>query len=164
MSFSIRSATSDDAQVIHQFIVALAVYEREPVEIVEATVSSLRAQLQSDQPPFECLIGEFAGTPVGFALYFQSFSTWSGLPGIYLEDLFVLPDHRGSGFGAALLSRLAAVAVEKGCARLDWQVLDWNQPSIDFYEAIGSGIRRDWIPCRLDGDALTAMASRASRA
>lgn len=160
MSLSIRTAGPDDAETIHDFIVALAVYEKEPVEIVQATPDTLRGQLQSDRPPFECLIGEVEGVPVGFALYFQSFSTWSGLPGLYLEDLFVSPDQRGNGYGAALLSRLAAVAVERGCARLDWQVLDWNQPSIDFYEAIGSGIRRDWLPCRLDGDALTAMASR----
>ena len=160
MSLSIRSATPEDAEIVHEFIVALAVYEKEPVEIVEATPASLRAQMQSDRPPFECLIGELDGTPVGFALYFQSFSTWSGLPGLYLEDLFVLPEHRGGGHGVALLSRLAGVAVERGCARLDWQVLDWNEPSIKFYEAIGSGIRRDWIPCRLDGDELAAIAAR----
>lgn len=156
---TIRFATIDDAATIHGFITDLAIYEREP-DAVEATVSSLRAQLGAEQPPFECLLGEVDGLAVGFALFFQSYSTWKGVPGLYLEDLFVSPEQRGHGYGAALLGELAALAVERGCARLDWQVLDWNTPSIEFYEAIGAEIKRDWIPCRLTGAALDAMAAR----
>ncbi len=157
-TLSIRHATPDDAEAIHGFIHELAVYEKEP-DAVEATPASLRVQLEADRPPFECLIAEADGEPVGFALFFPSYSTWTGKPGLYLEDLYVQPDHRGSGYGAALLRRLAAITIERGGARLDWQVLDWNTPAIEFYEAIGSEIRRDWYPCRLSGDALAAMAA-----
>lgn len=157
----IRDATPDDAETIHGFITELAVYEREP-DAVDATPASIRAQLSEDQPPFECLIGEVDGTPIGFALYFQSYSTWRGVPGLYLEDLYVQPEHRGGGHGGALLARLAALTVERGFARLDWQVLDWNTPSIEFYESIGADIRKDWYPCRLDDDALVAMAARSA--
>lgn len=160
MSFAMRPATADDAEAIHGFIYELAVYEREP-DAVEATPESIRAQMVSDRPPFECVIGEVGGTPVGMALFFQSYSTWKGVPGIYLEDLYVQPDHRGGGYGGALLAELAAIAVERGFARVDWQVLDWNTPSIDFYESVGAEIKRDWIPCRLTEDALTAMAAKA---
>lgn len=159
----IRTADGADAGTIHRFIVELAAYEREP-DAVEATPESLRAQLESPHPPFECLIGETEQHgAVGFALYFQSYSTWRGRPGLYLEDLYVAPEHRGRGFGAALLSQLAAVAVERGCPRLDWQVLDWNTPSIEFYESIGAEIKRDWIPCRLTGEALNSLGARAPR-
>ena len=160
MTFAIRTATPDDAEAIHGFIYELAVYEREP-DAVEATPESIRGQMASDRPPFECVIGEVDGVPVGMALFFQSYSTWKGVPGIYLEDLYVQPDHRGSGYGLALLAELAKIAVERGFARVDWQVLDWNTPSIDFYASVDAEIKRDWIPCRLTGDALTAMASRA---
>ena len=161
MTFVIRPATSDDAEAIHGFIYELAVYEREP-DAVEATPESIRMQMQSSRPPFECVIGELDGTAVGMALFFQSYSTWKGVPGIYLEDLYVQPDHRGSGYGRALLAELAKIAVERGFARVDWQVLDWNTPSIDFYASLDAEIKRDWIPCRLTGDALTAMADTAT--
>ncbi|MCL4120495.1 UNVERIFIED_CONTAM: hypothetical protein GTU68_006775 [Idotea baltica] len=161
MTFAIRPATPGDAGAIHGFIYELAVYEREP-DAVEATPESIRVQMESDRPPFECVIGEVDGTAVGMALFFQSYSTWKGVPGIYLEDLYVQPDHRGSGFGAALLAELAKIAVDRGFARVDWQVLDWNTPSIEFYESLDAEIKRDWLPCRLTGDALTAMASRAA--
>jgi len=160
-TLSIRAATAADAETIHGFITELAIYEREP-DAVEATPESLRVQLEDAHPPFECLIGEVAGEPVGFALYFRNYSTWKGVPGLYLEDLYVKPEQRGAGHGVALLAELAAIAVERGYARVDWQVLDWNTPSIDFYEAIGSRINREWIPCRLTGDALAAMAMRAA--
>lgn len=160
MNFAIRPATADDAEAIHGFIYELAVYEKEP-DAVEATPDSLRAQLLDDRPPFECVLGEEDGTPVGMALYFQSYSTWKGVPGIYLEDLYVQPDHRGKGYGGKLLAELAAIAVERGFARVDWQVLDWNTPSIDFYESVGAEIKRDWIPCRLTESALTEMAASA---
>jgi len=160
MTFEIRPATADDAAAIHGFIHELAVYEREP-DAVEATPESIRAQLESDRPPFECVLGVEDGAPVGMALFFQSYSTWKGVAGIYLEDLYVQPDHRGKGYGGRLLAELAALAVERGFARVDWQVLDWNTPSIDFYESVDAEIRRDWIPCRLTDDALTAMAETA---
>jgi len=160
MTFAIRPATADDAAAIHGFIYELAVYEKEP-DAVEATPESLRTQLQQDHPPFECVLGEVDGTAVGMALFFQSYSTWKGVPGIYLEDLYVQPDHRGAGYGAALLAHLASIAVERGFARVDWQVLDWNTPSIDFYESLNAEIKRDWLPCRLTGDALLALAAKS---
>lgn len=163
MSLVIRPATPDDAAAIHGFIYELAVYEREP-DAVEATPESIRAQMESDRPPFECVIAQADGAAVGMALYFQSYSTWKGLPGIYLEDLYVQPAHRGHGYGGALLAELAAIAVDRGFARVDWSVLDWNTPAIDFYDSVGSEIRRDWIPCRLTDDALIAMAAKAVRA
>ena len=161
MTFSIRTATSDDAEAIHGFIYELAVYEREP-DAVEATPDSIRRQMDSARPPFECVIGEVDGTPVGMALFFQSYSTWKGVPGIYLEDLYVQPEHRGAGYGGALLTELAHIAVDRGFARVDWQVLDWNTPSIDFYASVGAEIKRDWIPCRLTGEALHTMAAKRS--
>ena len=160
MTFAIRSATPGDAEAIHGFIYELAVYEREP-DAVEATPESIRAQLESDRPPFECILGEEDDVAVGMALFFQSYSTWRGVPGIYLEDLYVQPGHRGHGYGGALLAELAAIAVERNFARVDWQVLDWNTPSIDFYASVGAEIKRDWIPCRLTDEALEAMAAKA---
>lgn len=157
---TIRVATPDDAEAIHGFIHELAVYEREP-DAVEATPASIRAQMESDRPPFECILVEDEGIAVGMALYFQSYSTWKGVPGLYLEDLYVQPDHRGKGYGLALLAELAAIAVDRRYGRVDWQVLDWNTPSIEFYERVGADIKRDWLPCRLSDDALTAMAERA---
>lgn len=162
MSFVIRTAIPDDAAAIHGFIDELAVYEKEP-DAVEATPESIRAQMASERPPFECVIAEVDGTAVGMALFFQSYSTWKGVPGIYLEDLYVQPDHRGHGYGGALLAELAAIAVDRGFARVDWQVLDWNTPSIEFYERVGAEIKRDWIPCRLTEDSLDAMAAKAIR-
>ncbi len=161
MTFAIRPATPEDAEAIHGFIYELAVYEKEP-DAVEATPESIKAQMQSERPPFECVIGEVDGTPIGMALFFQSYSTWEGVPGIYLEDLYVQPGHRGGGYGGALLAELAAIAVERGFARVDWSVLDWNTPSIEFYESVDAEIRREWIPCRLTGDALAIMAAKAS--
>jgi len=160
MTFAIRPATPDDAESIHGFIYELAVYEREP-DAVEATPDSIRAQMLDDRPPFECIIGEADGVAVGMALFFQSYSTWKGVPGIYLEDLYVQPEHRGHGYGGALLAELAALAVDRGFARVDWQVLDWNTPSIDFYASVGAEIKRDWIPCRLTEQALVDMAAKA---
>jgi GNAT superfamily N-acetyltransferase len=159
MTLAVRFATSRDAELVHQLIVALAHYEREP-DAVEVTVDGLRAQLASERPPFECLIAEEAGEPRGFALFFHSYSTWTGKQGIYLEDLFVPEEHRGQGVGRRLLSELAALALERGCARLEWSVLDWNQPSIDFYEALGATAMRSWIPFRIAGAPLAALARK----
>ncbi len=154
---SIRFAGPADAEQIHRFVCALAEYEKEP-DAVEATPEDLRSQLASERPPFECLISEWDGRPVGFALFFQSYSTWRGRAGLYLEDLFVEPEERGRGHGLALLRRLAALAVERRCARLEWAVLDWNEPSIRFYRALGAEPMDEWTTYRLTGDALSSLA------
>jgi GNAT superfamily N-acetyltransferase len=150
-------ATPDDAETIHRFIVGLAIYEREP-DAVQTTPATLREQLLSERPPFECLLAEVEGEPRGFALFFHNYSTWRGRPGLYLEDLFVPEEHRGTGLGKRMLVELARLALQRGCSRLEWIVLDWNRPSIQFYEALGATVRRDWLPCRLDGDALRDLA------
>lgn len=157
MTLRIRTALPADASLVLGFIRELAEYEREPLA-VEATAETLRAQLSSAVPPFECLIAELDGSACGFALFFQSYSTWRGRPGLYLEDLFVSESRRGCGVGKALLSRVARTAVERGCARLEWAVLDWNQPAIDFYRALGAVPMAEWTVFRLTGDALTQVA------
>lgn len=157
MNLVIRSASPDDAAVVHRFIRALAEYEREP-DAVEATPESLRAQMLAARPPFECLLAERDGEPIGFALFFQNYSTWRGRPGIYLEDLFVLPEQRGLGAGLALLKRTAAIAVERGAVRMEWVVLDWNKPAIDFYDSVGAKPLDAWTVYRLADDALRRFA------
>ncbi len=154
----IRPATTDDAATILRFIRELAAYEREP-EAVEVTVETLREQLASPRPPFECVIGELAGEPVGFALFFANYSTWRGRAGLYLEDLYVTPEARGGGVGKALLRHLAAVAVARGCVRMEWSVLDWNAPAIGFYESIGAAPMSQWTVYRLADASLRAFAS-----
>ena len=157
MSTAIRFATPTDADAIFQLIHALAVYEEAP-NAVEATPDSIRAQLEMEHPPFECVVIEDDGAIGGFALFFHNYSTWTGVQGLYLEDLFVPEKNRGRGYGKALMAKLAQIAVERGCARMEWQVLDWNESAIEFYESLGAEVRRDWFPCRLDGSALSAMA------
>ena len=158
MSLTLRFATADDAETLHRFIVALATFEREP-DAVEATPASLAAQLRAAPPPFECLLAEDEGEAVGFALFFHNYSTWRGRPGLYLEDLFVPEANRGKGVGTALLTRLAAVAVARGCARMEWAVLDWNEKAMAFYDALGARGVREWVPYRLTGEALRALAA-----
>ncbi len=153
MQRSIRWATPDDAETIYRFIQALADYEREP-DAVKTDPATIARQLGGERPPFECLIAEAGGAPVGFALFFPNYSTWLGKPGIHLEDLFVLPGFRGQGHGKALLRRVAAIAVERDCGRLEWAVLDWNRPAIDFYESLGAEALDEWTTYRLTGDAL----------
>ena len=155
---SVRSAIPSDAETIHAFITSLAVYEKEP-DAVDATPASLRLQMESERPPFEALIAEMSGQAVGFALFFANYSTWEGKAGIHLEDLFVPEEYRGLGIGSKLLAELSRLTLERGGARLDWQVLDWNEPSIRYYESVGAEVLRSWLPCRLDGDALSAMAA-----
>ena len=157
MTATVRHATPDDAELIHRFVYELAEYEREP-HAVQATPESLRAQMLLDKPPFECLIGELDGEPVGFALFFHNYSTWTGKPGIYLEDLFVRPSARGHGLGKALLVHLARIACARGCGRFEWAVLDWNRPAIEFYEALRAVPMREWTIYRLTGDALQELA------
>jgi GNAT superfamily N-acetyltransferase len=156
----IRPATPDDAETIHELIVALATYEREP-DAVQATPEMLRAQLEAERPPFECLIAETEdGRAVGFALLFQTYSTWEGRPGLYLEDLYVLEEERGSGIGKALLLACARLATERGCARFELAALDWNAPAIGFYESLGGRRHEGWGLFRWDRDALERLAAQ----
>ena len=157
-NIQVRKALPEDAKTLQNFIEELAIYEKKPLE-VKVTPDVLRTQLASDKPPFEALIAEDGDTPLGMALFFPSYSTWEGQAGLYLEDLYVSQDHRGSGIGTKLFQALAKIALARGYPRIDWQVLDWNEPSIKYYQSIGGDIRKDWYPCRLEGDALTDMAS-----
>lgn len=153
---SIRFATGADAPVILRFIRALAEYEKLAHECI-ATEEALRATLFGDRPYAEVLLIEEGGAAHGFALFFHNYSTFLARPGIYLEDLFVGPAQRGKGYGKALLAKLAEIAVARGCGRLEWSVLDWNQPSIDFYLSLGARPMEEWTVYRLDGDALEAL-------
>ena len=154
---TIRSAAREDVSTILDFVRALAVYEREP-EAVVATEEDLLRDGFGEQPYYSCLIAEEDEKPAGFAFYFFDYSTWLGRPGLYLEDIFVHPEFRGKGIGKALLQRVAAIAVEKGCARMKWEVLDWNQPAIDFYAAMGAEFLDTWRNVRLSGEALQRLA------
>ena len=154
----IRAATEEDVPLILHFIRALAEYER-LAERVVATEERLRRTLFGNPRFAEVLIAEAGAEAVGFALFFHNYSTFIGLPGIYLEDLFVEEKHRGRGYGKALLARLARVARERQCGRLEWAVLDWNEPSINFYRSLGAISLDDWKIFRLTGDALDALAA-----
>ena len=156
--FTIRNAEEKDIPLILWFIKGLAEYEKLAHEVV-ATEDGLHEHLFGDQPKAEVLIGEYNTEPVGFALFFHNFSTFLGKPGIYLEDLYVVPEMRGKGFGKSLLALLARLAVERGCGRLEWAVLDWNEPAINFYKSIGAGQMNEWIVNRLTGEELTKLAS-----
>lgn len=155
---SIRVATIGDAPLILSFIKELAEYERLLHE-VEATEADIRRDLFGENPRAFCDIAEADGTPVGFALWFYNYSTFRGRAGIYLEDLFVRPEARGLGAGKALLRRLAQRCVEADLGRLEWAVLNWNAPSIAFYDSLGAGAMTDWTVRRLDGEALTRLAA-----
>jgi GNAT superfamily N-acetyltransferase len=157
---SIRPATAADLPLIAQFIRDLAEYEKLSHE-VRFDDAVLGDRLFGPRPYAEVLIGEIDGAPQGFALFFHNFSTFEGKPGVYLEDLFVRPEARGSGLGKALLSRLAQLAVERDCARLEWWVLDWNEPAIGFYKMLGAKPMDEWTVFRVDGDALTELAGAA---
>jgi GNAT superfamily N-acetyltransferase len=157
MATTIRPATAADAGQMLAFIRALAAYEREP-EAATATEADLLRDGFGPNPFYFCLIAEHDGQPAGFALYFFNYSTWVGRPGIYLEDIFVQPEFRGFGIGKALLKRVAAIAVEKNCSRLQWEVLDWNTPAIDFYRAMGAEFQDEWRNMRLSGKALERLA------
>jgi len=159
MTLSLRVATRDDIALIAHFIRALADYEK-LLDEVRLDEGVLAEKLFGPRPYAEVLIGEINGQPEGFALFFHNFSTFEGRPGIYLEDLFVTPEARGSGLGTALLAELARLAVERDCARLESSVLDWNQPSIGFYKALGARPMDEWTVFRLDGAALTNLAAR----
>jgi GNAT superfamily N-acetyltransferase len=153
---SIRVATPDDAEILHRLICALAEYEREP-DAVEVTPEILREQLAAERPPFECVLAVRDGEALGFALFFESYSTWTGRPGIYLEDLYVVESERGNGTGRALLRRLAEIAVERGCGRLELAALDWNEPAIGFYRRHGAEPMDEWTVYRFAGEALRRL-------
>ena len=156
---TIRPATHADVPNILGFVRDLAEYEREP-DAVEATEQSLAQALFGDAPAAEALIAEVDGVGVGFALFFHNFSTWTGKRGLYLEDLYVTPQARGSGAGKALLAALAGIAIDRGCARFEWSVLDWNTPAIEFYRAIGAVPQDGWTVQRVSGDTLVRLAGR----
>ena len=155
--FFIRDTTVEDSELILNFIKKLAEYEQLSHEVV-ATVETLRETLFGEKAYAEVVIGEFEGVPVGYALFFYNFSTFTGRPGIYLEDIYVNKEMRGKGFGKCLLAYIAKLAVERNCTRVDWSVLDWNEPSIQFYRSIGAIPMEAWTVQRLHGDALLSFA------
>jgi GNAT superfamily N-acetyltransferase len=165
-TLNLRPATPADVAQILAFIRELAEYEREP-DAVHATEADLLRDGFGPTKRFDCIIAELTDadttTAAGFALYFHNYSTWRGHAGIYLEDLYVSPEHRGKGIGKALLIRVAAIAVAEGCPRLEWSVLDWNQPSIDFYHQLGAVMKSEWKGMQVSGSALTTLASRSDQ-
>ena len=158
MTLSIRPAAPADLPLITEFIRDLAAYEKLSHE-VRFDEAKLGEKLFGPRPYAEVVIGEIDGAPQGFALFFHNFSTFEGRPGIYLEDLFVRPEARGSGLGKALLAHLAQLCSTRDCARLEWSVLDWNAPSIGFYQRLGAKLMDEWTVMRVDGDALTKLAA-----
>src|SRR5438445_869316 len=160
---SIRPATKADVPLILDFIRELAAYEREPHKAVATAVALIRDGFTPGAAPkFRVVIAEWGSQPAGFALFFYNYSTWWGRAGIHLEDLFVRPEFRGKGIGKALLVYLAQIAVEENCRRLEWQVLDWNTPAIDFYESLGAQHMKEWFNMRVSDDALHALANSTS--
>jgi GNAT superfamily N-acetyltransferase len=162
-TWSVRPATAADAADIERLVRELATYEREPDAAV-AVAEDFAVALGGDHPVVHAFVAEVGGRVVGLAVWFVTFSTWRGRHGIWLEDLFVSPEHRGLGLGRALLTRLAQVAVERGCERLEWNVLDWNEPALGFYRALGAEPLDEWTVHRLTGPALAALAATARRA
>jgi GNAT superfamily N-acetyltransferase len=154
----VREATASDVPVILDLIRGLAEYERAP-DAVTATEADLLRDGFGERPLFQVVLAEWNGAPAGFAFYFFSYSTWEGRPALYLEDLFVKPEFRGCGIGKTLLVHLARIAVEKGCGRYQWQVLDWNEPAIEFYEAMGAQVLREWLTVRVKGEGLERLAA-----
>lgn len=154
---TIRRATAADADLVIQFIHALAEYEKLAGPSTEGE-ARIREDGWGDRPLFEVMLAFEADTPVGFAFYFFTYSTFAARPTLYLEDLFVYPEYRGRGYGKALLRALAVEAERRNCGRMDWMVLDWNQPAIEFYESLGATVMPEWELCRLSGEALMRMA------
>ena len=161
MSLHIRPAKKGESGLVLGFIKELAEYERLSHE-VDATEALIDAALFGKNPNIFCDIAEWDGEPIGFALWFLNFSSFRGRNGLYLEDLYVKPSHRGRGVGAALLGHLARRCVAEGWTRLEWSVLDWNAPAIDVYKALGSTLMNEWTTCRVSGEALWALADRGS--
>jgi len=159
LTLTIRSANPGDAGLIVKFIMDLAVYEK-LAEAAKASEADIARDVFGPSPKAFCEIAEWDGEPVGFALWFYTYSTFLGRPGIWLEDLFVDPEARGRGAGKALLKHLAARCLAEGLGRLEWAVLDWNQPSIDFYKSQGAVMMSDWEHCRVEGPALVRLGSK----
>jgi GNAT superfamily N-acetyltransferase len=157
--FTIRHADETDVPLILSFIKELADYEKLSHEVL-ATEEDFRQNLFGEKKFAEVVIGEYNSEPVSYALYFYNFSTFLGKPGLYLEDLYVKQEVRGKGFGKALLAYLARLAVDQKCGRFEWAVLDWNEPSINFYESLGASLMKEWIITRVDGDNLLKLASQ----
>lgn len=160
-SVSIRAAVRADVPLIHKLVRDLAVYEKMEDECI-STAASLEEALFSNRPAAEVLIGELDGSPVGFALFYHNYSTFIGKKGIYLEDLFVQPEHRGHGVGKALLENLAALARDRDCARMEWSVLDWNAPSIAFYSSLGAAPMKGWSVFRMTRAPIEVLASKTT--
>ncbi|MBZ9667047.1 GNAT family N-acetyltransferase [Pseudomonas sp. LMG 31766] len=158
MPIDIRPATPDDAELILRFITDLAIYEKAEHE-VKTDAAGIRDSLFAESSTAHGLICENDGQPIGYAVYFFNYSTWLGKHGLYLEDLYVSPEARGLGAGKALLRHLAQLAVERGCGRFEWSVLDWNTPAIDFYESFGARPQSEWTTYRLAGQALLDFAA-----
>jgi GNAT superfamily N-acetyltransferase len=158
--FGLRRAEPRDLPALTGLILELAAFEQLG-HLVQTTPEALAPHLFGERPVAEALVAERAGAVVGFALFFTNFSTFLARPGLYLEDLYVQPAHRGLGIARALMAALAALAVERGCGRFEWTVLDWNRNAIDFYEALGATVMPEWRICRVTGDALTAFGQRA---
>jgi len=154
----LRTAVVEDVPTLLRFIRALAEYERLLHEVT-ATEEALRTTLFGERPRAEVVLVEVGETPVGFALFFHNYSTFLAKPGLYLEDLFILPEYRGHGYGKALLIHLARLAVERGCGRFEWSVLDWNEPSIQFYKSLGAVPLSDWSIFRVTGEALQRLGT-----
>jgi GNAT superfamily N-acetyltransferase len=160
--YSIRPATVEDSPLILRFIRELADYERLLGEVT-ATETLIRQFLFGDPPRAEALIGEFRGDPVGFALFFHNFSTFVSRPGIYIEDIYVRPEFRGRGFGKAFFVHLAQLAIERGCGRIEWAVLTWNEPAIEFYLTLGARPMDEWKVFRLDSESFRRLAGGIPR-
>jgi GNAT superfamily N-acetyltransferase len=158
---SIRPATAADAPLILEFIRRLAEYEREPDAVVATEADIIRDGFGAE-PKYRCLIAEWNSTPAGFAFFFYNYSTWLGKPGLYLEDLFVLPEMRGKGVGKALLQKLAQIAVAENCYGMRWQVLEWNEPALKFYDTLGAHIMDEWETMRLMEPALSKLADSSA--
>lgn len=157
MTLTIRPAAAGDVPTILRLVHELAEFERAADSVV-ATEHLLAAALFGDRPAAQAVIAEVDGAAAGLAVFFENFSTWTGRAGLYLEDLYVTPDVRGAGVGSALLRHLAGIAVERGCTRFEWAVLDWNKPAMEFYVSKGAELMSEWRICRVSGDALAAMA------
>lgn len=157
---NIRPASSDDAPLILGFVTELAIYEKAEHEVL-ATREDIARSLSAGEAGPQALICSYRGEEIGFALYFFNYSTWLGKPGLFLEDLYISPDHRGRGAGKALLEYLARLAIDKDCGRFEWNVLDWNEPAIGFYKYIGARPLDEWITYRLDVDGIAALAKNA---
>ena len=157
----IREANRNDVSAIHQLVVELAIYEKEPDAVI-ATVADIEENLFGNNPVAFCHVAEIDGQIVGIAIWFLNYSTWLGKAGLYLEDLFVKPEFRGKGLGLELMKTLARLCVERNYERFQWWVLDWNEPSIDFYKSIGAEAMDEWTVYRLSGNALKSFAASST--